>query len=429
MSRRWRIVLVGGLLLVGLVVGTWVLYWAISPQTPAERSDFTRTVVLIVAVLALAYGLYLLWRTRTENRTAQQEDAKAREERERVTRYTQAVSQLGADKREVRLGGIYALEQIAEESNSLYQQSIEVLAAYIRGNAPWRPQQPANNASDNHAAPPPSGGPRARPRSRPPVGASATVSAAQPNEEIQIALNVLRHRRLHAPDGESFRIDLSRTDLRGVEIAGIHLEGADLHGANLSHANLAGAHLGHAHLAGAILAGAYLVKANLEGADLRDASLRGADLTVATLTDAHLERADLAGASLEDANLLDAQLEGARLAKANLAGADLGGASMQRVELAGAQLGNAHLRGADLRDTTLDAAALSSVRGLTWEQAEHATIRDGDRIVWQEGVGNREELMRLLPDDVVVPNAPPSAAMPEADMDRLVQQNERPPSV
>jgi uncharacterized protein YjbI with pentapeptide repeats len=427
MSRRWQIVLVAGLALVGLIAGTWVLYWAISPQNPAERSDFTRTVLLIIATLGLGVGLYRGWQALTAHQATQQDTAKADRERERATRYTLAVAQLGDDKSEVRLGGIYALEQIAQESDKDYRQCIEVLTAYIRGNAPWMPPQLAIQPSESQEAPL-SGGAKARPRTRSSVAAAASVAVVQPKDEIQAAINVLRHRRHHFPDKESFLIDLSRTDLRGVDISGVHLEGATLRGANVSNANLAGAHLSHAHMEGAELRGAYLVKANLEGAHLEGADLRGADLSVAILTDAHLEGARLGSANLEEASLVDAYLQGASLVKADLDGADLGGAHLERAELDGVRLGDARLRGADLRNTTFDGAVLTTVRGLTWEQIEAATICDGDRIVWDGGVGDRETLNRLLPDYLVVPDLLPRDGVPAAEAAREAQFDEASPT-
>jgi hypothetical protein len=57
-------------------------------------------------------------------------------------RYTKAIEQLGAvdqagkNKLEVRLGGIYALERIAKESEKDHWPIMEVLTAYVHKNAP-----------------------------------------------------------------------------------------------------------------------------------------------------------------------------------------------------------------------------------------------------------------------------------------------------
>ena len=47
-------------------------------------------------------------------------------------RYTRAIEQLGSDKLDVRIGGIYALERIARDSARDHPTVIEVLSAFIR---------------------------------------------------------------------------------------------------------------------------------------------------------------------------------------------------------------------------------------------------------------------------------------------------------
>ena len=54
-------------------------------------------------------------------------------------RFTKAIEQLGADKLDVRLGGIYALERVARDSAEDHPTVMEVLAAFIREHSrePW----------------------------------------------------------------------------------------------------------------------------------------------------------------------------------------------------------------------------------------------------------------------------------------------------
>jgi hypothetical protein len=49
-------------------------------------------------------------------------------------RYTRAVEQLGSEKLDVRIGGIYALERVARDSAIDHPTVMEVLTAFIRGN-------------------------------------------------------------------------------------------------------------------------------------------------------------------------------------------------------------------------------------------------------------------------------------------------------
>jgi hypothetical protein len=47
-------------------------------------------------------------------------------------RYAKAVEQLGSDKMDVRIGGIYALERIAHDSRRDHSPIMEVLSAFVR---------------------------------------------------------------------------------------------------------------------------------------------------------------------------------------------------------------------------------------------------------------------------------------------------------
>jgi len=59
-------------------------------------------------------------------------------ERHMTDRFTQAIDQLGNDKLEIRLGGIYALERMAATSEKDHWKIMEVLTAYVREHAPRR---------------------------------------------------------------------------------------------------------------------------------------------------------------------------------------------------------------------------------------------------------------------------------------------------
>ena len=50
-------------------------------------------------------------------------------------RFTRAIEQLGSEKMAIRLGGIYALERIANDSDKDYWPIIETLTAYVRERA------------------------------------------------------------------------------------------------------------------------------------------------------------------------------------------------------------------------------------------------------------------------------------------------------
>lgn len=62
------------------------------------------------------------------------------EQRQVTDRYTRAIEQLGSDKLDIRLGGIYALERVASDSARDHPVVMEVLAAFIREHSreEWR---------------------------------------------------------------------------------------------------------------------------------------------------------------------------------------------------------------------------------------------------------------------------------------------------
>ena len=238
-------------------------------------------------------------------------------------RYTRAIEQLGSEKLDVRIGGIYALERVARDSAKDHPTVMEVVSAFVREHS-------------HEQWPPSDRGGREQARSTRP--------------DVQAAVTVVGRR-------------IAKSDIQGIDLGGADLRRANLTGANLTGANLTDADFRRANLTGANLTGANLFftdlgRANLFGADLTDADLDHADLTRANLTDARLPGADLDGANLTDADLTRANLTGADLTGARLTRADLVLADFTNAHLTGARLRGADLRGADLRGADLIAADL-----------------------------------------------------------------------
>jgi uncharacterized protein YjbI with pentapeptide repeats len=229
-------------------------------------------------------------------------------------RYTKAIEQLGSEKLDVRIGGIYALERIARDSARDHPTVMEVLSAFIREH------------SREHWPPPAKDQP----------GTSSPMRTTRP--DVQAALTVIGRRTI---ERDSQEVNLRWAILILAHLDGAHLDHADLSHAQLNGAYLNGAHLNRAHLDYALLDGAYLDDASLHDASLHDASLDGAHLERTHLNGAHLDRAHLRVAFLTDTHFTGAHLPGADLRHARLTGADLTGA-----DLTGADLTDAKLTGA-----------------------------------------------------------------------------------
>lgn len=263
----------------------------------ALENECRKTVAQIIGGAAVLAGLYF---------TGQQLDSTRRalavsQEGQITDRFTRAVDQVGNDKLQVRIGGIYALAEIAQQTEDTHGTAItSILSAFVRTNAHWRETPLPDSAPD----------------------------------DIQAVLSVLGRQGYKAlvQEGPGFVVDLSGADLRRVI-----LEGADLKRFSFRTSHLESADLARANLAGADLIAAHLEDAVLDGAVLRDAKLSGAILAQTSLMSADLTRADF-----RDADLRSSNLDGAQLGDCHLEGADLRSATgLTQAQLHTAILDNA----------------------------------------------------------------------------------------
>jgi len=167
-------------------------------------------------------------------------------------RFAKAVEQLGSDKLDVRIGGIYALERVARDSAKDHPTVMEVLTAFIREHSrePWRP--PDTGSSGRIAAAQGALSTTTRTwrlaRTVRYLAARSSSSTGNPPEQervmrpdVQAAATVIGRRDAKR---DIQRIDLTRADLAEVDLIRARLDRTDLTGANLTGANLADAVLG-----------------------------------------------------------------------------------------------------------------------------------------------------------------------------------------
>ncbi|MEU6274178.1 pentapeptide repeat-containing protein [Streptomyces populi] len=239
-------------------------------------------------------------------------EMKATREGQITDRYTAAINNLGNSSADVRLGGIYALQRIMNDSPRDQASIVDALSAYIR----------------THSRP---------------AGRQSAGYSGRPEADVQAAFEVLA-RRDPSRDG-SAEVDLREAHLPHIAVRSARRSGTieeDLTGvdpARLSVSNLSGADLRNANFPGSNLCRAYMVGVILAHAAMTDADLRSDWLDQADLSHVNLEHARLGNASLVDASL----------AQASLRNADLRIGDLRGVNLSGADLTNADLRGAYLR--------------------------------------------------------------------------------
>lgn len=214
------------------------------------------------------------------------------------------MKQLGDPSLSIRLGGIYAPERIAEDSERDRETIHKLLCAYLRENSPVNTDESVAN---------------------PPMSADSAAAAAVVANVSQLAVPGSSAFRVY------FEVDLRRTNLSGARLGHAEFYGADLTGADLTDADLQGAELSHA-----TLNEVRLNSANLRGAQLRGTELDSAELRQANLFSSHLRHATLKNADLTGADLRQADLYMADVTKANLAGADVGEAVLIKANFSGA---------------------------------------------------------------------------------------------
>jgi hypothetical protein len=264
--------LLGGIAAVALVLAVaWLLFvpaadWLAHHDVGSAKGPRLQTALDAAGgqLLALGAGLFaagaLVFTAR--NFTLSRRTFELTEQRNATGRYATAIGQLGSDKLDVRIGGIYALERIARDSAKDHPTVMEVLTAFIRGHS--RDQWPLSH-------------PHGRKKMRP---------------DLQSALTVVGRR-----DAQR---DIQRLDLTVADLSSASLTGANLADAQLAFADLSYAYLSNATFSGGCLLGVNLHGASIGGADFTGADLAGADLTFA-LGAADLNGANFAGARLDGA--------------------------------------------------------------------------------------------------------------------------------
>ena len=355
------------LLVGGVTVAVALLVLLITHWNPykAQREAFTPLFTL-TAGLAIA-GVTLM------RHFAQTEADRQR----RITEsFSKAIEQLGSDRLEVRLGGIYSLERISKESPGDYWTVMENLTAFVRERTRQTEEERLAEPLDQRLA---KTAYFLWERHGRPEGHSEAFWAAAVREEphwgskppptdVATVLTVIKRRSADDRAREvrdNMVLDFQEAFLRHADLRSAHLEGADFFKTDLRHAGLMGAHL----------KGANFWFAHLERAGLRKANLEGADLTWA-----HLDGANLSETVLDGAVLFETKLERASLSLAHLKGTDLHGAHLEHADLRGAHLEDADLsRAIGLSQAQIDQAFGDAATKLPEELCRPAHWTNPDR--------------------------------------------------
>lgn len=248
------------------------------------ENEYRRTIAQIVGGLFVLGGFVFTW----YQLVAAQNTVLLSEERLITDRYSKAIDQLGSASPHTRLGGIYALGNIAKTSPDYVSIVDNVLASYIRKNSIYQD--------------------------------SAFIM-----EELQASIDILTKKQSQISQSNDINggFDLSKVTLNGFDFNKSVLKKSKIIEANLNKSLFV-----HANLVGVDADGASFIRANLSSAIMENAHFYGADFT----------QARLGSASIKNSNLKLAIFKEADLSNADLTGCDLTDADLERTNLYGADL-------------------------------------------------------------------------------------------
>lgn len=330
MHRRALAVAMVGLLAV--VVFGCIRWWDWLSDDESNSATIRNLGLLLVVPITLGLAI---WRNAIAQ--SQAETARGGLLNER---FQKGAEMLAGETTLVRIGGVHALRQIAEEDPKAYvRQVVRLLAAFVRHSA----------ADDERRG-----------------------AAEAAGDDVVVAVEAICVCRARNP-GIHLALEFKGANLRQAAFFAISLDGADL-----SETDLTEAQFDDVNLSGAVLEGATLIGAHLAGPEpvrpsvLFQANLRDANMTRADLIDTDLEAADLSGATLVNADLISANLRDANLTAADLTGASLVGADLRGADLTGAVLEGTDLSGTLLHVPDAEPTHASPVRGLKQAQLDEA---------------------------------------------------------
>ena len=263
---------------------------------------------------------------------------KVSQEGQITERLARAIDQLENSAIEIRLGGVYALVRIANESEKDYWPIMEIFTAYVR----------KNSCVDS----------RLKEKSKTSKVISMDIQTNESTKkefsktrkipfDIQAILTVIGRPKNSLNHRESKCLNLEMTCLQGADLIDTYFEGA-----NFINAHLEGVYLKDAHLEGADLKAAHLEMANLEWAKLERVNLKNVYLEKANLSGTNLEVSDLKNANFKKSHLVGANLKVSDLKNVIFEGANLMWTNFKRANLNGANLKGANLKGA--KDLSLE---------------------------------------------------------------------------
>jgi uncharacterized protein YjbI with pentapeptide repeats len=278
--------------------------------------------VLVIGSLIFTYNTLRL----------QQDTYRLQQEGQFTDRFTKAITQIGDEKLEVRLGGLFALERVAKDSPKDHPAIMEVLSAYVREKSKaqkekYTKEQIEQKKSDETI--------------------ENSFSLVSPDTDIRIAINLI-NRRNFSNDPADFKFDF-------IE-------------ANFRHTLLNNAKFTETNFSLADLLYTDFTSSNLSKCGFSFANLKFTNFSKANLTEAVFQFTKISGANFDNANLTKASFFNSEFKATNFLNTNLTNVSFKNI---------------DIRD----------VRNLTYNQLSKAIINE-NTILPDNLEAYRDELLK-----------------------------------
>jgi uncharacterized protein YjbI with pentapeptide repeats len=320
-------------------------------QANAENALYSNAFQILGGMAFFATAFFS-WR----NTQLAQQNLQVTEEKQVTERLFKALDQLDSSNPTIRLGAIYALKRISQESAKNFQFIVEILSSFV--------QTPTENQGLNQSAP--------LKISRE-TQAALTIIGGFGSKKVQQKIDISHSMLVKA----SFRglafddINLEHSNLREAD-----LDGVDLSNGNLTDVNLSDAYIGSANLSGASLVRAKLDRINpIFEREVKQAMFARAILCDADIHNAQLARANFTGSDLSSAKLKETNLREADFTDAILTRADLSGADLSKANLTNTNLVNTVFKNTDIHQATFAGAKFSDVNLIkearNWKDASY----------------------------------------------------------
>jgi len=256
-------------------------------QLPSMENEFRKTLAQIVGSIIVIIGLLFTW-----NQIGASLDAnRMNETRLRSERFAKAVEHIGSTALEIRIGGMFSLQQLAEASNQDCWMAQQILSSFVRNKAKKSTAVSTQLAEDVHCA-------------LKVLGKINNIRDIDAGSNDKILLNDISLIGASLVESDFRLTDFQMSNLLQTDLRNAHLEQSNFAGADLTGSNLSLAKLQKADLHGLTSAeSARFIGANLKGANLEHANLANSDFTCADLSDAKLSGTILRGTILKGAKL------------------------------------------------------------------------------------------------------------------------------